>query len=403
MSPVEAARDGLLLVANVGPPVIGGISSYVTNLAEAVRSEFDVRVLTYPAGLVYLEARGRRNPIRFLFHGLFVLGGVFAVLRMRARHPRLVVHSHSAAFCLLVAVAGKALGATAVHTLHSPPRGPSWILRRLGPTLDAVAFVSPALRDLYVMTTGIGNDRVDILPGAVPAVTPEGRDSREALRHDLALELGLPPNAFIVLFLGRVVEDKGVHVLARATARLPGPGIRVLVVGPSGPAPTDVEYLKGISALAGPDPTRFHVLGAVPSKRLAELLRIADVLVVPSLWPEPAPVVVAEAFAHGVPVIASEIGGLPFLVPPEAGLLVPAGDDAALANALEALVKDPDQRARLSRGALAQARRRHSPEAFAEAHRRFYGRVRTGPTAGARAPGPVSLDVRPDRERGIIK
>jgi len=178
--------------------VIGGVSSYVAQLAAALRPALSVRVLAYPAPLVRLESGGRRNPLRYFLHGLFILYAVAAAVRMRGRHRRLVVHSHSATFCLLVAWVGKALGATGVHTLHSPPRGPSWILRRLGPSLDGVAFVSPALRDAYIQATEIRNGHIAILPCAVSPVLPVGTGSRESRRRSIAAEIGFPPDAFVV-------------------------------------------------------------------------------------------------------------------------------------------------------------------------------------------------------------
>jgi len=351
--------------------VIGGVSSYVAQLAAALRPALSVRVLAYPAPLVRLESGGRRNPLRYFLHGLFILYAVAAVVRMRGRHRRLVVHSHSATFCLLVAWVGKALGATGVHTLHSPPRGPSWILRRLGPSLDGVAFVSPALRDAYIQATEIRNGHIAILPCAVSPVLPVGTGSRESRRRSIAAEIGFPPDAFVVLFVGRVVEDKGVHVLAEAASRFGESAFAFLVAGPIGPSAADRAYAERLRALAGR--ARWHLLGPLPPNRLDALLRIADVAVVPSVWAEPAGMVAAEAFAHGVPVIASRIGGLPYIVPDgEAGILVPPGDAEALVESMRRLAADPALRARLSAGALAQAQRRHSPEAFATGHRLFY-------------------------------
>ena len=84
----------------------------------------------------------------------------------------------------------------------------------------------------------------------------------------------------------------------------------------------------------------FH--GRLPKDRLLDLLRRSAVAVVPSTWYENQPMAVLEAMAIGLPVIGSDIGGLPELI--EAGrdgILVPAGDDKALAIAMGDVLADP--------------------------------------------------------------
>ncbi len=110
--------------------------------------------------------------------------------------------------------------------------------------------------------------------------------------------------------------------------------------------------------------------GAVSPQRLAALYAQADLFVLASRF-EGYGMAYAEAIAHGLPVIGTTAGAIPDTVPPEAGLLVAAGDVAALAQALRRVIGDTDQRRRLAGAARAAAPQlptwRQSAEIFARA------------------------------------
>src|SRR6267142_387178 len=95
-----------------------------------------------------------------------------------------------------------------------------------------------------------------------------------------------------------------------------------------------------------------HVLGSVPQPTLFALYRAADVVVVPSIWPEPLSRVLIEAMDFGRAVVATRVGGSPELVEDDVtGLLVAPRDPAGLARAVVALLRDPARRARLGAAA----------------------------------------------------
>jgi glycosyltransferase involved in cell wall biosynthesis len=151
-----------------------------------------------------------------------------------------------------------------------------------------------------------------------------------------------PPH---VLFVGRLSEEKGVLELLEAARGLP------LVVVGDGP-------------LRGRVP---EAIGFVPRGELGEYLDRAAVVVCPSRR-EGYGVVAREAMAHGRPVVASNVGGLPeAVVDGETGLLVPPHDPAALRMALERLVGDAELRARLGAAGRNRVRERFSREVAATA------------------------------------
>ncbi|HEV2544564.1 MAG TPA: glycosyltransferase [Methylobacterium sp.] len=142
-----------------------------------------------------------------------------------------------------------------------------------------------------------------------------------------------------ILFAGRLSPEKGVEILKQAAARLSAP---VDVAG-EGPLRERLEGAPGLT-----------LLGALPHGEMRARMSRAAALVVPSLWYEGLPMVVAEAYAAGTPVIASRIGALAGLIEDGVtGLLVAPGDPAALAGAIERLRNQPEDARRM--GAAARA------------------------------------------------
>jgi glycosyltransferase involved in cell wall biosynthesis len=133
-------------------------------------------------------------------------------------------------------------------------------------------------------------------------------------------------------FLGRFTVEKGLRTLVRAFAAASVPGARLFVAG-DGPQREEIE------AELSPG---VELIGWVDEQARAEFLRTIDCLVVPSEYPDPAPLVVNEARARCLPVIGARSGGIPELVSRRSEpLLFPAGDSAALAAQLERFARGP--------------------------------------------------------------
>jgi glycosyltransferase involved in cell wall biosynthesis len=181
--------------------------------------------------------------------------------------------------------------------------------------------------------------------------------------------------AVTVLFLGNLLLFKGVgDVIDAAVALLPRyPGLRFRfagrwtrdpIFGASGEE-TRAECMRRIGRSGRED--AFEFLGEVDRDSVARLLAEADMLVLPS-WDEGLPLVLIEAMAAGIPTIASAgIGAIPEVVAHgETGLLVPPGDVAALARAIEALAVDRTMRQRMGAAARARCERRYSLASWSE-------------------------------------
>ena len=153
------------------------------------------------------------------------------------------------------------------------------------------------------------------------------------------------------LVAGRLVEEKGFDVAVRAAVSA---GVPLVVAGqgPDGPR---------LEQLAGGGDVRFT--GLLTPERLAEVRREAGVVLAPSRCEEACPYSVLDASAAGVPVLASDRGGLPELVSPD-GVVLGAEDQRAWTEALGQLWGDPPERARLGAVALERARERLGEERY---------------------------------------
>jgi len=147
-----------------------------------------------------------------------------------------------------------------------------------------------------------------------------------------------------VLYVGNLMPVKDPLLLVRAFARLADSRQVMLDIVGDGWLRPDVEHT--VDELGLSDRVTFH--GKLAQAELARMYRAATVLAVPSRY-ESQSVVAVEAVASGLPVVGSSVGIVPDLG--EAGLSVPVGDEAALANALARVLDDPSQVARMTAAA----------------------------------------------------
>jgi D-inositol-3-phosphate glycosyltransferase len=223
--------------------------------------------------------------------------------------------------------------------------------------------------DRLVVNTDVEADQLvrlyDAAPDAVRTVSP-GVDLerfRPGSRAAARAALGVPADAVVLAFAGRIQPLKAPDVLLRATAALvrrdPGLRRRLVVLVAGGPSGSGLEQPRSLMDLAVElgidDVTRF--LPPQGGQDLVNVYRAADVVAVPS-HNESFGLVALEAQACGTPVVAARVGGLPVAVDDEvSGLLVPTHDTEDWADALARVALRPEVRAVLSRGAREHAQR----------------------------------------------
>ena len=150
-------------------------------------------------------------------------------------------------------------------------------------------------------------------------------------------------------FVGGLIASKAPHVLLEAVASLPSDRVAFTVAGGVAPYHGDDSYGDLVRPML--ERPGINWIGTVAHDRIPALLASLDVLVVPSIWIENAPFVIKEAFAAGLPVVASNLGGMAELVEDgRSGLLFTAGDPAGLRRVLARLLDEPRLLAQLREG-----------------------------------------------------
>ncbi|MCK4353153.1 glycosyltransferase family 4 protein [candidate division WOR-3 bacterium] len=147
-------------------------------------------------------------------------------------------------------------------------------------------------------------------------------------------------NKIIFAFIGAILPHKGVHVLINAFNKLKTKNVELHIYGDFSSHPERMRYFQILRDLSPVETIEFK--GPFNNNEIANILSKIDVLVVPSIWCENSPLVIHEAFMAGVPVIASNIGGIPEMVKDGVnGLLFESGNVGALSAKLKQVIENP--------------------------------------------------------------
>lgn len=220
--------------------------------------------------------------------------------------------------------------------------------------LTALAVGSRYMKD-HVVMHGFPPASVEVLPLFAPA--PEAPPES-------------PPDPNLLVFLGALTRGKGLDILLRALTLLPG-SVHLEVIG-AGP---QQRWLQQTADRLGVG-HRVQWTGSLSREAMAEHLRQALCLVVPSREPETFGLAGLEAFRQGIPVIASRAGGVgEWLLEGHTGLAFPPGDWRALARAIEEMRRDPDRSRAMGRAGRALVEERFLPEHHARTLRDLLARV----------------------------
>jgi glycosyltransferase involved in cell wall biosynthesis len=277
-----------------------------------------------------------------------------------------VVHAHNPQPLIYGSIAAKLVGAVMIQTRHGIAHhsdAQDWLVRQATRLVDASVFVS---RQLATTLDGAGQTpgRSWVIENGVDLTRffPDAA-ARSAVRQ----ELGIPEDALVVGTVSRLVASKNVPGLVRAMWPILGPKEHLVVVG-DGPARQDVEQLVVFT----PKAASVHVLGA--RSDVARLLRAFDLFVLFSRT-EGHPIVVLEAMATGVPVLATPVGGIPGIIEDgETGFLVPTDDEEALQAKLIQLLSAPRRLAEVGWKARSVALERYAADRMVDEYLALYAR-----------------------------
>jgi len=233
--------------------------------------------------------------------------------------------------------------------------------RRASHLCDVIVVPSRATRD-RLLEADVPARKIRIIPSGVPVPT------HLPVRADARARLGLPPDAFVISSIARLVPHKGIDCLIEAAARVPDPqGDLAVVVAGDGTERVALEDLA--AAHLGP---RAIFLGRVPDETIPDVYAASDLFCLPSHM-EGFGLVYVEAAYRGVPSIGTDVGGVPDVVDDgETGLLVPPSDVGALAAAIARLRDDGALRARMGAAARTRAYAEFTVERMADRYTTVY-------------------------------
>jgi alpha-maltose-1-phosphate synthase len=340
-----------LLTREYPPEVYGGAGVHVTYLARELAPLVDLTVHCQGADRPGAVAH---RPWDLLADANQALQVMSTDLSMTAAvGSAQLVHSHTWYANLAGNLAAMLYGIPHVMTMHSLEVLRPWKAEQLGggyalstwcervsaTAAAAVVAVSEGMRaDILTAYPDIPAERIWVIRNGIDT-TEYAPDPATWVLDKYDVDPGRP----YVLFVGRITRQKGLPVLLRAAAGLVPEAQLVVCAG----APDTPELLAEVTELVdGLRESRSGVLWIpemLPKPEVIQLLTHAAVFAVPSVY-EPLGIVNLEAMACETAVVASRTGGIPEVVADgETGLLVPPGDPVPLAEALNALLLDPDR------------------------------------------------------------
>lgn len=276
-----------------------------------------------------------------------------------------LVHTHNPQPLIYGAPAARLAGARLVHSKHgvNPDKGRKLLLRRAAARLaDRYVAVSSLTADAARAAHEVPERKLRVVDNGVDLSRfAADAPARGALRG----QLGVPEGGVLVGTVGRLMPEKAQDLLIDALAPHLGEGLQLALVG-AGP---DEAALKARAA-ALPGARFVHFLGL--RKDVPRVLAAFDVFALSSRY-EGLPLVIPEAMAMRLPVVATRVGGVPgVVVEGETGYLVPSGDAAAFGARVVELAGDPARRHAMGERGREVALARYSAERMAADYQRIY-------------------------------
>ncbi len=334
------------------PPHIGGVSSHTYLLSRELVERGDrVYVLTYPHPEikdkrpdlegVHVETAPTVN-VKGLRGSLFFISAIFKLIQMVRKHDIQLIHAHflipPGLIAVIVAGIMNKKVAVTVHgsdifILASNPILKTiikYVLRKA----DYIAVVDHVIQEklMELKVDGL-EDKVKVTHNAVDL-----EKFKPHIKSDFPEETGLDPQKPFILFVGNLVPQKGLKYLLQAKKMMKSRAELVIV----GDGPLMGELQETVKTKKIED---VHFTGA--RRDVDQIMPAADVFVLPSIS-EGFPITLLEAFASGLPAVATSVGGIKDLVTSDVGLMVQPADPAALGEAFDKLIQDDTLREKMA-------------------------------------------------------
>jgi glycosyltransferase involved in cell wall biosynthesis len=275
-----------------------------------------------------------------------------------------VVHTHGYHPDVLARRPAREAGTGLISTAHGftggglKNRAYEWLQRRAWRDFDVVAAVSRPLLDRLVRS-GIPERIVELCPNAWSGNEPLDRASARDL-------LRIPYAQRVVGWVGRQAEAKGPDVMVRSLAHLPADlGLVMIGDGPARGALIELASELGVAA---------RITWVGPMQGAGRCMAAFDVFSLSSRT-EGTPMVLLEAMAARVPIVATSVGGVPDVVSPSEAVLVEPESPEALARGIDGVLRDPAEAARRTTAARQRVAERYSLAPWLDRYEEFYARA----------------------------
>ncbi|GAA5110963.1 hypothetical protein GCM10023320_03300 [Pseudonocardia adelaidensis] len=340
----------LFIVPDLGT---GGAERHVVTLAPALDpARFHVSVVCIgEEGGLFPTLAGHGVPARALHSRRRWLHALFGLIRiMTDEHPDVVItRGYNADTLGRIAAAFTRVARTVVWVHNAGDITPRGAVRRavykvLGPLTSAYYGVADEQRAYLVEQLGFPESKIEVIENGVDTSLFQPARPGEPARTASALGIPAQGPTIGMLAVLRPEKDHGTALRAMKLVLDEIPDARLVLIG-DGPLRQPLEQLAGELGIAG------NVVFAGSRSDVASLFAVVDVALLSS-YTECFPLAVLEAMACGVPVVATDVGGLPDMVDDGVtGQLVPPRDPRAMATALIKIMRDPGRTAEMGRAA----------------------------------------------------
>ncbi|NLM25199.1 MAG: glycosyltransferase family 4 protein [Firmicutes bacterium] len=351
----------LVLTWEYPPKVVGGLARAVADLSEALAIKgHDVRVVTsdYPGSIaeeirngvrVYRVSSQHPQPLNFLDSVLYLNFNLIerAIQLLREGWEWDLIHAHDWLVGHAAKVLKQSIGKPMIATIHATEWGRNnglhndlqrhisdvewWLTYEAYAVICCSFYMCSELQRIFQ----VPQDKLYVIPnGVVAEKFMEAVPDLTSFRNNYAT-----PDEQIIFFIGRLVHEKGVHVLLEAIPNILRrvPNTKFVIAG-KGPCEKELKYRAEEMGIAD----RIHFTGFIDDLTRNSLYKVASAAVFPSLY-EPFGIVALEAMAAGTPVIVSDVGGFAEIVQHgRNGLTTYAGNSQSLADNIVAILQAPE-------------------------------------------------------------
>ena len=295
-------------------------------------------------------------------------GCVRGLVKLFRDHSIDLVHSHEFTMAVYGTASSRLLGLPHLITMHGGFKVCRALRRRIAlrwamRTSDHAVMVSRATQKQFSDDLGVRPSLFTVVPNGVPVLNGDASAVRE--------EFGVEEGDCVIVAVGVLEKHKGHRILLEALTRLERDGLGIpwkLIIAGGGGGDEHDSMLEYVRAQGIGD--RVHIV--LNRNDVADLLALADIFVMPSLW-EGLPMAVLEAMLARKAIVASAIAGIPeAIIDGREGLLVTPGEVAPLADALRIVLTDPKRRAQLGDAAVARAERDFTVAVMADRYEALY-------------------------------